>query len=39
MVDKWSVLVDSMLNSVHDTDVEGYGGEFSTVLTSTSLAN
>src|SRR6266702_1091308 len=36
MVDKWSILMDSMLDLVHDTNVEGYGGEFLTVLTSTS---
>ena len=35
MVDKWSVLMDTVLNLIHDANVEGYEGECKAIFTST----
>ena len=39
VIDKWGVLMDLMLDPVHDTDVEGYGGKSPAVLASASLTD
>ena len=39
VIDKWGVLMDPMLDPVHDTDVEGYGGKSPAVLASASLTD